>query len=126
MNTVLYILTWIRVHQQDKISKRIHSVVSASSRAAKSMSLFVFAYFVEWWPLFVFGFWSLFSNTVPQVLMHCLVIFANIGGILNLIVYTIIRRRHSGDQEPAEKAIKHSDSNKTSTTDTVEMPSLTN
>lgn len=93
MNIILYILTWIRVHRQDKISRSLHSSVSASSRVAKSMSLFVFVYFVQWWPLFIFGVWGLLHDTVPQALMHCLVIFSNTGGILNLIVYSSIRNR---------------------------------
>lgn len=93
---MLYTLTWVRVHKhgQNIIRTLGKPESSASKRAARSMSLFVFVFFIQWWPDFVFGIWSLSGKDIPQALFHCMVTFANLGGVLNLIVYVIIRRRH--------------------------------
>lgn len=94
-NTILYALTWVRIYKQAREIKRTlgKTESSASSRAARSMSLFVFVFFIQWWPMFVFGLWSLEGSEIPQVMFHCQVIFANLGGVLNFVVYVIIRRR---------------------------------
>lgn len=96
MNTILYTLTWIRIHKE---TNRLHlgdhsQLMSANFTAARNMSLFVVAFFVQWWPAAVFGVWAYVSPiSVPQLLFHFLTTFCNTGGILNLIVYIIIRRR---------------------------------
>ena len=95
-NTVLYILTWIKIHKE---TKRLHlgdssQLLSANFTAARNMSLFVLAFFIQWWAMGMFGVWALVEpDHVPQAVFHLVTTFSNIGGILNLIVYLIIRRR---------------------------------
>lgn len=96
MNIVLYILTWIRIHNE---TKRLHlgdssQLMSANFTAARNMSLFVVAFFIQWWAMSIFGVWAYVApDNVPQFLFHLVTTFSNIGGILNLVVYLIIRRR---------------------------------
>ena len=95
MNTVLYTFTWVRIKDHDRKIKRFKGTkeYSASKQAARSFLLFVVAFFIQWWASFVFGLWSLFAEEVPQLLFNGMVIFANLGGVFNLIVYVIMRRR---------------------------------
>ena len=97
MNTVLYILTWKRIHDEtkqikDTLGKKSASM-RASHRAAKAMSLFVAAFFIQWWAMALYGIWGL-AGDVPQVIFHLVTTFSNLGGILNLGVYIIIRRKN--------------------------------
>ncbi|XP_021341382.1 uncharacterized protein LOC110442214 [Mizuhopecten yessoensis] len=95
-NTVLYALTWCRITSE---AKRLESTlggasasVKASHRAARNMFLFLTAFFVQWWALAVNGIWFLFA-VPPVVLFQIVTTFSNIGGVLNLLVYLVIRHR---------------------------------
>ena len=63
------------------------------------MSLFVAAFLIQWWAMALYGISQLVA-IVPQALFQFVTTFSNVGGILNAIVYIIIRRR---------KHFKHSD-----------------
>lgn len=94
VNSILYILTWLRIRKE---TKRLHlgdssQLISANFTAARNMSLFVLAFFIQWWAMSMFGIWA-YVAPVPQVVYHLVTTFSNIGGILNLIVYVIIRKR---------------------------------
>lgn len=58
------------------------------------MSLFVTAFFIQWWVLAVFGVCQL-SGNVPPLLLNLMTIFSNIGGLLNGIVFIFIVQRKS-------------------------------
>ncbi|XP_060077116.1 adhesion G protein-coupled receptor E1-like [Ylistrum balloti] len=96
VNSVLYALTWYRIASE---AKRLESTlggtsasVKASHRAARNMFLFLTAFFVQWWALAVNGIWFLF-DVPPVALFQIVTTFSNIGGVLNLLVYLVIRRR---------------------------------
>ena len=97
MNIILYFLTWKRIRDETKKTRytlgKKPANMQASHRAAKSMSLFVAAFFIQWWALALYGVWALVA-IVPQVIIHLATIFSNIGGVLNLCVYVIIRRKN--------------------------------
>lgn len=78
------------------------TAMSASHRAARVMSLFVAAFFIQWWSMVVYGIWDLAAGTVPQPVVHCVTTFTNIGGILNLGVFLLVRR----DQSHEDKKVK--------------------
>jgi hypothetical protein len=64
--------------------------VQLSHRAAKTMSLFVVAFFVQWLPMSLYGIWQLIDD-VPQLLFSFVTTFSNVGGILNGIdVYEFV------------------------------------
>lgn len=65
----------------------------ASHRAARAMSMFVAAFFVQWWAMALFGIWGMVTDDIPQPVFHFVTTFSNIGGVLNLIVYVLIRRK---------------------------------
>lgn len=98
MNVVLYLLTWYRIRKEEPrfkdLSGQSSNVVRSSHRAAKNMSLFVAAYFIQWWATALYGVWQLLED-VPLVLFQFVTTFSNIGGILNGIVYVVIRKRKS-------------------------------
>lgn len=97
MNIVLYVLTWKRIHDQTEVVKqsygKMSASMSASHRAAQAMSLFVVAFFIQWWAMAFYGIWQLVNENVPQPVHHFVTTFSNIGGCLNLGVYFLIRRR---------------------------------
>ena len=96
MNSVLYVLTWLKLRSEIKIIRnnlgQCQRNRRTSSRVAKSMSLFVAAFFVQWWAAGLYGAWGLFGET-PEFVTHASVTFTNIGGLLNLGVFIVIHRR---------------------------------
>ena len=120
INIVLYILTWIRLRTEAKRLKYVlgkdAKTVRASHGAARTMSLFVVAFFVQWWAMAVYGIWQLATDDVPQLLFQFVTTYSNIGGILNGIVYIIIRRRKSSatkdNKESSREDIVSQDSGK--------------
>lgn len=95
MNSIMYGLTWKRIKQETSTlchDKTIH-MVNKAKHAAKTMSMFVVAFFIQWWALALFGVWVLVDPNIPQAMVHIVTIFSNIGGCLNLCVYIIMRRR---------------------------------
>ncbi|XP_057309182.1 uncharacterized protein LOC130647366 [Hydractinia symbiolongicarpus] len=96
VNIIMYILTWYRIQKEEPKFKDVSGkgahMVRASHRAAKTMSLFVAAFFIQWWAMALYGVWQLVAD-VPQALFQFVTTFSNIGGILNGVVYAIIRSR---------------------------------
>lgn len=103
MNSVMYILTWKRIRQQErKSSVKSKSSSSNSHRAARTMSMFVVAFFIQWWSLALFGVWVQVDADVPQVIHHFVTTFTNIGGCLNLVIFLIMRRRFHSEVQTSE------------------------
>ncbi|XP_057308891.1 uncharacterized protein LOC130647151 [Hydractinia symbiolongicarpus] len=113
VNIIMYILTWYRIQKEEPkfkdVSGKDAHVVRASHRAAKTMSLFVAAFFIQWWAMALYGVWQLVAD-VPQALFQFVTTFSNIGGILNGIVYVIIRRKKGENHSeiPSESSKKFS------------------
>ncbi|XP_052058579.1 uncharacterized protein LOC127698892 [Mytilus californianus] len=107
INTILYILSWLRIYKEAKEIKdslgKSSRVLRASHKAAKTMSLFVTAFFVQWWAMALYGVWQLVDD-VPFLLFNFVTTFSNVGGILNGIVFIIIMRRKREKAEPSTKA----------------------
>lgn len=102
-NTILYILTWKRIRDEtEAFEKTLHGMsasMRASHRAARAMSLFVAAFFIQWWAMAGYGVWALVDENVPQPVFHLVTTFSNIGGCLNLGVYLKIHRDNLGKGE---------------------------
>ena len=96
MNILLYILTWTKIRRETRFIQQNlgqnHQSRKATIKAARSMSLFVVAFFIQWCSAGIYGAWGLFG-TVPIALFHAVTTFNNIGGIMNLIVYFIVHRK---------------------------------
>ena len=96
-NVVLYSLTWYRLSRQAKRLKCALGKDSASMRAShqatRNMTLFVLVYFIQWWAAALYGIWQLASSTIPFAITLLAITFTNIGGLLNGIVFIVIRRR---------------------------------
>ncbi|VDI54587.1 uncharacterized protein LOC143066614 [Mytilus galloprovincialis] len=104
LNSVFYGLTYFRIHQEgkrlkDTVGENAASVKGAH-KAAKTMSLFVTAFFIQWWAMAIYGAWQLVED-VPQLLFQAVTTFSNLGGVLNGIVFIIIKKRqNTTEQEP--------------------------
>ncbi|XP_061173517.1 uncharacterized protein LOC133182679 [Saccostrea echinata] len=102
VNVVLYILTWWKIHVESKQIKAMlgtkAQTLRASHNAAKLMSLFVTVFFIQWWALGIVSIWQNFSK-VPQEFFTVIVIFTNLGGVLNGAVYIIIKRRRNRNKD---------------------------
>eukprot|EP00105_Crassostrea_gigas_P020753 XP_011439621.1 PREDICTED: uncharacterized protein LOC105336844 [Crassostrea gigas] len=109
INVVLYVMTWWKIHTESKRIKTMlgneAQTIRASHKAAKLMSLFVTAFFVQWWALGIISVWQNFA-VVPQQFFTVVVMFTNLGGVLNGIVYIIIKRRR--DRNYSSKPLKSS------------------
>lgn len=96
LNTVLYLLTWLKIRSEVKMIRdnlgQDFPHKKTSIRAAKSMSLFIAAFFIQWCTAGIYGVWSLF-DIAPAAVLHIVTKFTNIGGILNLCVFIILSRR---------------------------------
>ncbi|XP_076099868.1 uncharacterized protein LOC143069224 [Mytilus galloprovincialis] len=98
LNIGLYTLSWGRIYRETREIKdslgKSSRALQASHKAAKTMSLFVTAFFIQWWALAVFGVCQL-SGNVPPLLLNLVTTFSNIGGLLNGIVFIFIVQRKS-------------------------------
>jgi hypothetical protein len=107
MNIILYLLSWYRMHQETRQLKyslgKSSQALRLSHRAAKTMSLFIVAFFVQWFPMSLYGIWQLIDD-VPQLLFNFVTTFSNSGGILNGIVFIIILKRKTANPESGNKS----------------------
>ena len=97
MNVTLYTLTWLKMSSEVRaLKKRLGQNPpsrKAALSAAKKMSMFVAAFFVQWCFAAAYGVWELFTKDVPVIMLHLGTKFPNIGGILNLCIFVIVNRR---------------------------------
>ncbi|XP_062593169.1 uncharacterized protein LOC134254648 [Saccostrea cucullata] len=127
MNIIVYGLTWKRIRSE---SKRLQhtlgqeaATIRASLQAAKTMSLFVTAFFAQWWAMALYGIWQMLAP-VPQTLFQFVTTFSNIGGILNGIVYILIRRRRAKAKSKRAANVDKKFQNINSVSDKVENSSV--
>ena len=106
---MLYLLTWKRIKDQvSGISQLLKNskVTDKSRRAARNMSLFVLAFFIQWWACAVFSVWLMIDINVPLIFININTTFTNLGGCLNLAIYLIMRHRDKcNENETNETAV---------------------
>ena len=102
LNSLLYLLSWWKIRSEVTFirknlgqDRRSHDKTSIA--AAKNMSLFVAAFFIQWFIAGLFGVWSLVGNT-PSVIFHINTILTNLGGVLNLGVFFMVNKRRYNRQ----------------------------
>ena len=93
--TMLYFLTWYTIHQSSKrvgiATRGSKNTRSASFNAAKTMTLFVVMFVVQYWASGIYAVWRAVIWTEPHIAaLYPVFIFTNIGGVLNGIVYVTI------------------------------------
>lgn len=113
INIILYVLTWTRIYRQvHAVRKTLGTMpasMKASHKAVRTMSLFVSAFFIQWFSLSVYSVWVLVDSNVPQALVHVITILSNIGGVLNLLVFLIIKRTQTSDNNCRQVTITKRD-----------------
>ncbi|XP_052783007.1 uncharacterized protein LOC128219235 [Mya arenaria] len=100
INVLLYILTFIKIRTDVRAMKQslgnMASTAGGHIRAARKMSMFLVAFFVQWFCFALFGAWSMFVDNpadIPEILNFIGVIFTNLGGVMNLIVYLLVFKK---------------------------------
>ena len=93
---ISYMAIWLKIRasarnlakMEDQGSKeRIRKI----NRSGKIMLVFVLAFLIQWWPGVGQAFWSQFGD--PHIwIIVVTVVFANTGGVVNSLAYTVIRR----------------------------------
>ncbi|XP_062595460.1 uncharacterized protein LOC134256815 [Saccostrea cucullata] len=96
LNIILYTITWFKIRSETKrlagtIGEKANSD-RKSAQAAKNMSLFVLVFIIQWWALVVYGAWQMAVENVPLEMFLLVTTFSNIGGVLNGIVFLLMRR----------------------------------
>ncbi|WAR14454.1 hypothetical protein MAR_004559, partial [Mya arenaria] len=83
INIALYIATWVKIRSRTLELRTSLGAQSASQRgtikAAKSMSLFVGAFFTQWSVVSIYAAWFLTAQSVPNFLEHLYHILPDIG-----------------------------------------------
>ncbi|KAH3790100.1 hypothetical protein DPMN_168295 [Dreissena polymorpha] len=112
VNIILYILAWKRIRDEARETKQVlgndnsHiAIMKRSHRAARNMSMFVVAFFAQWSGVAVHAVCGLVTPHIHMVLYFLIVFFANIGGLLNLIVFLIIRKSRNAQRSPDNRQI---------------------
>lgn len=97
VNTTLYLLTWFHIR---RVAHQLRSVIGEQAqsgkayvKAAKTMTMFIAVFTVQWWAVSVYGIWQFITNDVPSIVYIFVVVFTNIGGCLNLIVFINIQKK---------------------------------
>ncbi len=95
LNVVCYVLIWIKLHQ---VAVQTNMAASTTRQqkyhhTARVMMLFIAAYFCQYFWFSIYALWTISYD--PPVAILCLaVLFCNLGGLFNLIAYTLVRRRY--------------------------------
>jgi len=61
-------------------------------RVARIMMIFVLVYLLQFWAYLVYSMWLVFAEPSIAILWGT-VFFTNLGGVLNMFAYTLLRRR---------------------------------
>ena len=100
INCILYTLTWWKIRTTEPRFRAKNNAMSvatkvtrASHRAARNMTLFAVSFVVQWWSLPLYGIWELLYDQRNEVVRHITTTFVNLGGLLNFVVFLVIRRR---------------------------------
>ena len=88
--SIAYAAIWIKIW---RTARRVDcSWTDRYQNAAKIMMIFVAVFIFQWWSLVMSNIWFLVETPPPWVIIIT-VTLVNMGGIYNLVAYTIIRRR---------------------------------
>ena len=103
MNSILYFLTWLKIRKQQPNLKSMpgyqECVVKRAHKAAQNMTLLIVAFSVQWIASTIYGIWRALDIPVPLQLMQTAMTAANVGGVLNGIVFAILRHQKISQQK---------------------------
>ncbi len=120
LDVFFYMCVWLKIQSTSKaLSSATGSttfrsqggkMVSASdqkayNKTANILTLFVLAYFAQWWPFMLYGVWSYFGPP-PVMIVQLIVIFCTMGGVFNFFAYTFVRRSMRKASDTAANANK--------------------
>ena len=79
--------------------ENIRKIRKSRLRTARLTMQFVLAYIIQWTPYMIYAGWSFFAESHPALLVIS-TILCNLGGLFNLLVYTIARERKQRPSPP--------------------------
>ena len=105
-----YVAVWIKIYRTTKLLEDVGQSTAQNhvrtQRTAKTMTLFVFSYMVQWSPYMTYTVWSYFSLPPPELLIITVIIL-NMGGVYNSFAYTIMRKLYdSKDKRERQHEVK--------------------
>ena len=109
VSIISYAAIWIKVKQTYNLLKKAtkDSMPERHDKrgqtTAKTMTLFVFAFLVQWAPWLFYSIWS-FRVLPPIWLLVWVVISFNLGGMYNALAYTIMRKVYQKKKKYRETA----------------------
>ena len=111
MNCILYFLTWLKIRHQQPILKSMpgykERVVERAHKAANNMILLIVAFLVQWIATTIYGIWRALGIPMPLTLLQTAMISVNMGGILNCVVFTILRSQKMKQMASPHLTITH-------------------
>ena len=119
INIVCYGFVWIKIKQVTKETQAVgDSTRGNNSRAASVMMKFVAAYIIQWASNVIYHFWSL-ATIPPFAAAHVVVFTCNLGGLFNLVAYTMGRKMGKSDGKKGTTTKKDNTSMASTTQSTV-------
>ena len=120
LNSVFYGLVWFKIKQVTKNTNTLGTSTKPKySRSASIMIKFVAAYILQWSSNVIFLIWSQIQMP-PFVMVHLVVFTVNLGGLFNLVAYTLGRRMGSG----GNRNITRTNDNITSSSSSTRMETI--
>ena len=111
VNCVLYVVTLAKIYKQVySIRSVIGSMppsMQATHKATKTMSMFVLAYIVQWNLPCIYSLWSSINGSVPQIVLQGVTITANLGGVINLFVFLVIRGKQTSSSQHSSNTVSN-------------------
>ncbi|CAG2253631.1 unnamed protein product [Mytilus edulis] len=105
VNVILYIATWIKIYKDTKALANVlgHEAQAIKSihNSARNISLFVSVFLIQWFSLAVYSITALLGR-VPEVILYMVISLNNLGGVLNGLVFIILKRRRRKKPQKAD------------------------
>ena len=111
VNCVLYVVTLAKIYKQVYSMRTVIGSISpsmqATHKATKTMSMFVLAYIVQWNLPCIYSLWSSINGSVPQIVLQGVTITANLGGVINLFVFLVIRGKQTSSSQHSSNTVSN-------------------
>ena len=93
VNVFSYVFVFFKIRSVTAATQAMGSTTGGVkySKTVSVMMKFVAAYIFQWWAYMIYSLWNLVTPP-PFFVLHSIVFLANMGGLFNLIVYTLLRK----------------------------------
>ena len=96
----------IRVQSMKGDQEAAKIMTPESKKMTKKFVIFVLVLVIQWLPLSVYLILTALSSTIPNVLVLAAVIFGNLGGVFNAIIYVAFRKPKVEQARPGASVVQ--------------------